>query len=152
MNDIVYLLTHQEFALLLAAAGIRRIHGYGISPKPPDREDALHMLQILSRKGYLTGSGEQFVLSGEMKQIFAQIQDAASVLEVHKASGRSCLLYLGKGCVRLSGSLRRPEILELQRLDPDDVWEWLIEEGWIPEGGKTDDPGGNTCAGMEPAI
>lgn len=152
MSDMVYLFTHQEFALLLAAAGIRRMYGYGISPEPPDRENALRMLQMLSRKGYLTANGERFVLSGEMKPIFDQMGEAESVLEVHKASGRSCLLYLGRGCVRLSGSLRRPEILELQRLDPDHVWEWLEEEGWIPERRKEDDPGGDTYTGIEPAI
>ena len=109
MSDMVYLFTHQEFALLLAAAGIRRMHGYGISPEPPDRENALRMLQMLSRKGYLTANGERFVLSGEMKPIFDQMGEAESILEYIKpAAGAAFCIWEedASACPALCGGRR----------------------------------------------
>ena len=152
MSEKVYLFTYQEFTLLLAAAGVHSLYGFQFEMEAPGRETALQLLQGLNRKGYLAPSGEEFELTGEMKKIFGQFKTAKTILETRKASGRTCLFYLGEVCVRLSKSLRRPDTLELQELAVEKVWEWMKEEGWISEGRRDDDTCGNLCAGSEPAI
>lgn len=139
MRDKVYLLTIQEFLLLLAAADIRELYGFTFDEELPEREEGLAILQGLTSRGFLTAQGDRFVPVGEIRPALEALKRAKTVIDVHKQSGRSCLLYLGEDCVRLSRSLRREGLLELQRLEPDHVWAWLQEEGWVPK--RSDDRG-----------
>lgn len=135
MTEVVYLLTYEEFILLLAAAEIRTLYGFQFELQPPDRENSLQLLKELCLKGYLISDGKEFKAAGEMRQVLTRLREAKTVLEVHKTSGRGCFFYVGETeSIRLSKSLRRKEILELQCIRTEEVWKWMMEEGWVPSG------------------
>lgn len=140
MEDKVWLFTKEEFLLLAAAAGIRRMYGFPVDVQAMERKDAIYMLQKLSERGCLSAVNEKLELSGPIKNAFSVIRDASAAMEIHKNSGKSCILYVGSAAVKVSPSMRRREWLEVQEIPLADLWKFLKEEGWIPETGP-EDPG-----------
>lgn len=129
----VYLFTGHEFLLLAAAKGIQRIYGFKMKAEELEQEDAVYLLQSLTQRNYLKAENERFVLSEEMEAVFDVIKNAETMMDVHKSSGRSCVIYLERYGVKVSQSLRRKDTFEVMLLPVADVWSYLQEEGWIPE-------------------
>lgn len=132
MDSRVWLFTKKEFLFLAAAAGIRRMYGFQVDAGSMERADAVLTLQSLTRRGCLTAVNEGFELTELVKSLFLQIRDAATTIDVHKRSGRSCILYIGSAAVRVSPSMRRKEHMEVQEIPLCELWSFLQEEGWIP--------------------
>lgn len=133
MDNKVYLLTNREFVLLAAVAGIRKLYGFEMKADAMEQEEAIYELHGLAKKNYLTVKGDGFILSEEMNGLFSRIRDADTIMDVHKLSGRSCILYVGSRVVKVSQSMRREDVYEVMLLEQDEVWKHLKEEGWITE-------------------
>ena len=133
MENKVYLLTNREFVLLAAVAGIRKLYGFEMKADEMAQEEAIYELHNLAKKNYLKVVDGSFTFTEEMNGLFSQIRDADTTMDVHKASGRSCILYVGNRVVKVSPSMRRADVYEVMLLEQDEVWKHLKEEGWIME-------------------
>lgn len=133
MNSQAYLVSNEEFVMMAATAGIHEIYGFDMHLDEMEKTGAVHVLQELSKKGFVVSDGEKFRLTGVMEDIFHQIRDADTMMEVHKKSGRKCILYLGEQAVKVQKSMRRKELFELYQISLDEVWHDLQDEGWIPQ-------------------
>ena len=131
MIDKVNLLTNDEFILLAAAAGMSKLYGFDMNPEQLQRDEAIYVLQGLTQKGFIVSNGQNFSLIGEMKIIFEQIKECDSYIEVHKKSGRKCMLYIGTETIKVAQSMKRPQIYELMKIETAKVWRNLMDEGWI---------------------
>lgn len=132
MKDKIYLIEKNEFLLLAAAAGITKIYGFNIQTDDLTYEDNLLNLQGLVTKEYIVVENEKFILSSELCNIFAIIKDAQTYMDVHKKSGRKCIIYISDKAVKVSQSMRRNEVFEVNLVDNSDVWKLLVDDGWIP--------------------
>lgn len=121
---------------MAAAAEIRQMYGFDMEPELMERRETIYALQELTKKGYLKSDGKQFQLAEEMADIFRQIRDADSMVEIHKKSERRCILYIGESAIKVSKSMRRENTYEVSVLPMEEVWSDLQDEGWIPK--KTD--------------
>lgn len=130
LNNDVFLLTEKEFLILAAASDIHSIYGFDLKPDETNRQDAILALHSLQKKGCLVGE-DKFVLSRSMKKIFNSIKQADTVIEIHKDSGRTCMIYIGNLTVKIVKSLRRTDTLEVSALRTAELWNHLKEEGWI---------------------
>lgn len=127
----VYLLTKHEFLLLAATAGIQRLYGFDMKAEALGQEEAVYVLHSLTKRNYLQVVNEKFVLSEEMKTVFEHIKKAETVLDVHKSSGRSCILYIGGTTIKVAEAMRRKDMFEVMQIPLKDVWNHLLEEEWI---------------------
>lgn len=133
MKEKVLILTEGEFLFLAAACGIRTIYGFELESVPVDTENMLQNLQKLTEKRLLFSENGSFRLQDPAKKIFEQIKDVKSTIEIHKRSGRSCIVYIGDCGVKVSFSENRYKMLEVQVIPINEIWNFLTEEGWIPE-------------------
>lgn len=132
MENKVFVFSKEEFTILAATAGIYRIYGFPIA-EDMDREKAVIVMQELVTKGYLSSIDGKFLLQEPVAKLFQQIKDVKTMLDVHKRSGRKCIIYMNDAGTKISVSQRREDCFEVQMLSLDDVWKHLTEEGWIPE-------------------
>lgn len=136
MTEQIYLLTAREFILLAATAGIRELYGFDMSVEELDRGKVIYVLQDLTKKGYLKTVEREFYLTEVMAGIFTQIKNAESVVEIHKRSGRRCMLYMEQEVVMVSETMYRKNVYKVSKLSLEKVWNTLVEEGWIPGSGE----------------
>ncbi|MCC8151642.1 MAG: hypothetical protein LIO96_09385 [Lachnospiraceae bacterium] len=132
MESKNYLLTNHEFVLIAVAAGITAVRGFDMGIDEMNREETVLALQELTSRGLLENTGEGFSPVGGIADIFSIIRDADTTLEVHKKSGKTCLLYLAGDAVKVMMSARREGTWEVSRLAAGEIWNHLVEEGWIP--------------------
>lgn len=132
-NNKVYILKKHEFLMIAAAAGMRSIYGFQLDGDSLEREESIHILQELTQKNYVRVEGERFVLINDMKIIMDQIQNVETTMDVHKSSGRNCILYIKDKAVKVTESLRRKDVLEVMLVPKSDIWKHLQEEGWIAD-------------------
>lgn len=130
--DKVIILTEQEVVLLAAANGMKKMFGFAVADTETKPDEIIYVMQKLVQNGYLEGK-EKFVLTPEIKRIFDLIENAQTILEVHKHSGRKCLIYVGSISVKVALSLRRRNCYEITEIPLNDVWKHLTDEGWITE-------------------
>lgn len=133
MEQTTYLITEREFLLLAAAAGIDSLYGFELKAEAMDRENSIYTLQELTGKLYMEATENGFKPAGVMDEIFSVIKDAVTVLEVHKKSGKTCILYIGDQSVHVAKSARREETFEIGMIPFGKTWDFLVEEGWIQE-------------------
>lgn len=131
MNEKVFLLSKEEFVMLAAASGIRQMYGFSIAEEI-EEEKALQAMQKLSEKGLLLSIDGKFQVQEPAAGIFRQIKEEKTILDVHKKSGKKCIVYLGEFGVKVSMSARREGMLEVQAIPLNEIWKYLTEEGWIP--------------------
>lgn len=132
MEDKVYIFSKEEFLILAAASGIQEMYGFDMTGVGEENGELLLNMQKLVTKGYLYAVGEKFLIQEPIKSIFLQIKDVQTTIDVHKRSGKKCIVYIGDFGVRVSPSSRRKGMLEVQSIDLNDIWKFLQEEGWIP--------------------
>ena len=132
-NNKVYLLKKHEFLMLAAVAGIRSIYGFQLAGDSLEREESIQILLDLTQKHYVRVEGERFVLINDMKMIMDQIQNVETTMDVHKSSGRSCILYIQDKAVKVTESMRRKDVLEVMLMPKSDIWKHLQEEGWVAD-------------------
>lgn len=131
MNEKVFLLSKEEFVMLAAASGIRQMYGFSIAEEI-EEEKALQAMQKLAEKGLLLSIDGKFQVQEPAAEIFRQIKEEKAILDVHKKSGKKCIVYLGEFGVKVSMSARREGMLEVQPIPLNEIWKYLTEEGWIP--------------------
>ena len=61
-----------------------------------------------------------------------QIIEAKTTIDVHKRSGKKCIVYMGKFCVKVSNARRGNGLFAVQAVPLGEIWNHLTEEGWIP--------------------
>lgn len=132
MEEKVYIFSKEEFLILAAASGIREMYGFDLSGVSQEKDELLLSMQKLATKGYLYSEGEKFLVQEPVKSIFLQIKDEQTTIDVHKRSGKKCIVYIGDFGVRVSPSVQRKGMLEVQSIALDEIWNFLREEGWIP--------------------
>ena len=132
MEEKVYIFSNEEFLILAAATGIREMYGFEMNGVGEQTEELLMNMQKLVTKGYLCAEGEKFLVQESVKSMFLQIKDVQTTIDVHKRSGKKCIVYIGDFGVRVSLSIRRKGMLEVQSIALADIWNFLQEEGWIP--------------------
>lgn len=133
MKDKIYLIEKGEFVLLAAIAGINRMYGFEVHADEMLKEEALEKLQNMVSKGYINTLTGKFVLSEELSEVFSIIKDVQTVMDIHKSSGRKCILYVSDKVAKVAQSLRRRDVFEISEIEKNDVWSLLVDEGWIPE-------------------
>ena len=132
MKDKVYIFSKEEFMILAAVSGIEQMYGFSLKENIEDQE-ALLVMQALAKKEILFSKDGKFQLQEKVAQIFSQIKNAKTTIDVHKQSGRKCIVYMDGLAVKVSLSKGREEMLEVQCIPLREVWKHLSEEGWIPE-------------------
>lgn len=132
MEDRVFIFSKEEFMVLAAASGIRQMYGFAIGEEIEEQKAVLTM-QRLAEKGLLLSIDGAFQIQEPAASLFLQIKDAKTTIEIHKRSGRSCIVYIGERGVKVAASQRRRGMLEVQGISTKDLWRFLTEEGWIPE-------------------
>lgn len=132
MEEKVYIFSKEEFVILAAASGIREMYGFEMIGVGEQTEELLLNMQKLVTKGYLYAEGEKFLVQEPVKSMFLQIKDVQTTIDVHKRSGKKCIVYIGDFCVRVSPSFQRKGMLEVQMISLKEIWNFLREEGWIP--------------------
>ena len=133
MKDTVIVLSKEEFLLLAAAAGIRQMYGFSVADVSSDDQNIILSMQKLAEKNMLVSIDGKFEVLEPLRSLFLQIKDAKTTLDVHKRSGRKCIVYIGEFGVKVSVSQRRQSSLEIQKILNRDIWSHLTEEGWLPE-------------------
>lgn len=131
MEHVIYLITETEFILLASAAGIESLYGFELQSEKLSRADSIFALQELTGRQYMEVTQSGFKPMEIMAEIFAVIKEASSILEVHKKSGKTCILYIGDQTVYVAKSSRRKGIFEVGTMSVEDTWGFLEEEGWI---------------------
>lgn len=134
MKDTVIVLSKEEFLLLAAAVGIRQMYGFSVADVSGNDQDMVLSMQKLAEKNMIVSIDGKFEATEPVRSLFLQIKDAKTTLDVHKRSGRKCIVYIGEFGVKVSISQRRQSALEIQRVPNSEIWTHLTEEGWIPEG------------------
>ena len=132
MQDKVHIFSKEEFMVLAAAAGISQIYGFPLREDIGEQETVL-VMQKLTEKGFLFSVDGKFQLQEMIADVMAQIKAVKTTIDVHKRSGRSCIVYIGDYGVKVSESTVREGMLELQSIPLKEIWTCLTEEGWIPE-------------------
>lgn len=133
MNEKVFLFSKEEFVMLAAATGIREMYGFSLGENIEEPK-ALQAMQKLSEKGLLLSIDGKFQVQDPVAGIFTQIRNVKTTIDVHKRSGKKCIIYIDEIGVKVSFSARREGVLEVQAIALNDIWKHLNEEGWIPEG------------------
>lgn len=132
MEGKVYIFSKEEFLILAAVSGIEEMYGFDVAGVGEETEELLLNMQKLVTKGYLSAEEEKFQVQEPVKGIFRQIKDVQTTIDVHKRSGKKCIVYIGDFGVRVSPSSQRKGRLEVQSIALDNIWNFLQEEGWIP--------------------
>lgn len=132
MQDKVFIFSKEEFMILAAVSRIRQMYGFSLREDIEEQEVVLTM-QKLTEKGLLFSDGGKFQLPEMIENMFLQIKNVKTTIDVHKRSGRKCIIYIGDCGVKVSVSRNRDEMLEIQCIPIDEIWRCLTEEGWIPE-------------------
>lgn len=132
-GDKVFLLSKEEFMILAAAFGIRRMYGFSMESVRPDDQTVIQCMQNLMKREMLLSVDGKFQVLEPLASYFEQIRDEKTTVDVHKRSGRNCIVYINDFGVKVSISQRRPEMLEIQRIETGEIWKYLTDEGWIPE-------------------
>ena len=132
MQDKIHIFSKEEFMVLAAAAGISKIYGFPLREDLGEQEAVLAM-QRLTEKGFLLSVDGKFQLQEMIADAMAQIKAVKTTIDVHKRSGRSCIVYIGDYGVKVSASTGREGMLEVQSIPLNEIWTCLTEEGWIPE-------------------
>lgn len=127
----VYLLSKHDFLLLAAAAGMKGVYGFELDVESLERGDSIQILQDLTARKYMQVVDGKFVPVNEMAEIFGQIKEAETTLEVRKSSGKKCIVYIYDEGVMVSPSMRRKDMFEVMMIDKAQIWQHLQDEGWI---------------------
>jgi len=127
----VYLLSKHDFLLLAAAAGMKGVYGFELDVESLERGDSIQILQDLTARKYMQVVDGKFVPVNEMAEIFGQIKEAETTLEVRKSSGKKCIVYIYDEGVLVSPSMRRKDMFEVMMMDKAQIWQHLQDEGWI---------------------
>lgn len=133
MDSKVFVFSKEEYLVLAAAAGIRQFYGFSMETENMDEQSTLLAMQKLSQKNILLSINGKFQIQEPVASLFLQMKNAASIIDVHKRSGRKCIVYIRDFGVKVSLSQRRQGMLEIQQVLIGEIWKHLIEEGWIPE-------------------
>ena len=137
MDDKVFIFSREEFIVLVAASGIRQMYGFSIYEELDD-QNALQAMQNLVAKGQLLSVEGKFQVQEPVASLFLQMKEAKTTMDVHKRSGKKCIVYIGTFAVKVSLSRRGKGMLEVQGMMLSELWKHLTEEGWIPiEKGET---------------
>ena len=132
MEDKVYIFSKEEFLILAAASGIQEMYGFDMTGVGEENEELILNMQKLVTKGYMYSEEGKFLIQEPVKSIFLQIKDVQTTIDVHKRSGKKCIVYIGDFGVRVSLSIQRKGMLEVQSIALDEIWNFLQEEGWVP--------------------
>ena len=132
MKDKVYIFSKEEFLILAAASGIQEMYGFDMTGVGEENEELILNMQKLVTKGYMYSEEGKFLIQEPVKSMFLQIKDVQTTIDVHKRSGKKCIVYIGDFGVRVSLSIQRKGMLEVQSIALDEIWNFLQEEGWVP--------------------
>lgn len=132
MDDKVFVFSKEEFMVLAAASGIRQMYGFAIGTEI-DEQEAVLTMQGLAEKKLLLSINGSFQVQEPAASLFLQIKEAKTTIDIHKRSGRKCIVYIGAWGVKVTVSQRRHGMLEVQKIPIQEIWKSLTEEGWIPE-------------------
>lgn len=135
MDNIGFLFSRQEFMVLSAVSGIEKMYGFSMEEKVEEQE-ILQAMQALTARNMLGSFDGIFQVQEPVRELFQQIKDAKTMLDVHKRSGKKCILYIGQFSVQVSALPNREGMLHVQKISNRDVWNFLTEEGWIPQEGE----------------
>ena len=132
MEEKVFIVSKEEFLIMAAVSGIRSMYGFEIAETGKETGELLVEMHRLVEKGFLDTDDEKFYLQEPMKSIFQQIKEVKTTMDVHKQSGKKCIIYISDFGVKVSFSAQRKGKLEIQAMEKENIWSFLQEEGWIP--------------------
>lgn len=129
MNENL-IVTDTELMILLAARGIRRLHGFA---RMETVEDSVpYVMHEMVRKGLLRQEGEHLQIAEPYRSIVEVIGTARLLLSIRGVSGQACYVYVGEMYVYLADSVNDRAAVKLGVLHQKKVLE-LLEECFFSE-------------------
>ena len=131
MRDKKLLFSKHEFVIAAATAGMKELYGFDLKGDELEKEDALYILQSLCSRGYAEANDSKFILKGFLKEAFDVISGAKTIIEITKNTGKKGIIYIDEMSVFVSPSIVKPDILEVDLLKTEIIFQTLTDEGWI---------------------
>lgn len=133
-----YLLSLEEFSILLRASGCRSFYGFPIGESSLSRKELLLKLHQMVKKGLLKSDGEHFLMEQNLASCIRTITDAEKMLliEVHNPPLPVYCCYPGRQILICEWMSRRDGYIKLKRTDGNKFYGILVEEGYFPSLGE----------------
>lgn len=133
-----YLLSRQEFSILLRAAGCRAFYGFPMEAAEHSRKELLLELHRMVKKGLMRSDGVGFVTEPALFACIRTIAEAEKMLlvTVQEPSLPVYCCYPGRQIFICEWMNRREDYIKLKRVDREKFFGILAEEGYFPELGK----------------
>lgn len=129
MNENL-IVTDTELMILLAARGIRRLHGFA---RMETAEDSVpYVMHEMVRKELLRQEGEHFRIAEPYRSMVEVLGMARLLLSIRGVSGQACYIYVGETYVYLADSVNDRAAVKLGLLHQTEVLE-LLEECFFSE-------------------
>lgn len=136
-ENIRYFLSCEEWALLLASAGVKSMYGFPFPQDKYSRNQVIGILEGLVRNKMVFSDGSIFHVRQEIEEITGCVRMCRGVicLEDGNREKASVCLYLGE-----SGKLAaavpvdsRKDFLRLWCMEAEGLAVWMEEAGYLPE-------------------
>lgn len=134
-QDIRYLLSCAEWALLLAAAGVKEIYGFPFPQENYSRSQVIDILEGLVKSGRAVSDGKIFHLQPEIREIIKCVRECENVLCLEDGGGLSVCLYVGndRGLTAVIPADNRRDCLCVWQMDEKELEVWMQDAGCLPE-------------------
>lgn len=133
-----YLLSREEFSILLRAAGCRAFYGFPMEAAERSRKELLLELHRMVKKGLMRSDGVGFVTEPALLDCIRAIAEAENMLlvTVQVPSLPVYCCYPGRQIFICEWMNRRADHIKLKRVDREKFFGILAEEGYFPALGK----------------
>lgn len=126
--DTVFIMKDAELLVLLAAAGMGHLYGFG-QIDSLEEKDVPYVIHEMARKEIISLDGEEFILSEPYLAVINGIKEAAMMLALKCGEELRAteLLYIGKTVVALSDSPNDKGAVRIRMMAAKEVQELLDE-------------------------
>ncbi|MEY8533695.1 hypothetical protein AALH30_09260 [Blautia pseudococcoides] len=133
-----YLLSQEEFGILLRASGCSAFYGFPIEGNSLNRKELLLKLHQMVKKGFLISDGKRFLMDTALASCVRILADAKKMLLVSVKDPPLPVYccYPGRQIVICEWMSRRDGYVKLKQTDSEKFYEMLVEEGYFPAMGE----------------
>ncbi len=131
-----YLITQDEFRVLLQSAGCSKFYGFGLQFRKFSEEDVLRLMYQMVQKGFISSDGRDFYVNPSLSAMASLLKQAEKVLMIadldHELPAYCC--YLGQRILLVQWMVWREETMKLAVCPTQRLFELLADEGYFLEG------------------
>lgn len=132
-----YLITQDEFRVLLQSAGCSKFYGFGLQFRKFSEDDVLRLMYQMVQKGFITSDGRDFYVNHTLSAMVSLLKQAEKVLmiaDLDRELPPYCC-YLGQSVLMVQWMVWREETMKLTVCQQQRLFELLADEGYFL-GGK----------------